>query len=373
MSSLNHVASEHNGDGETFEKLNYATFESRTVTWTSPSMFARLVASIQRALSSGPRWPTIAPNAPIALPAPVQYSSDEITYARREVMEVTDSRAAEAQAPESSTTGRSQGGFRAHLQGIGLHDLVTLQNLVKASGVFVVLSGDRTGTLHFARGQLVHAETADLIGDAAALELLSWREGEFINSERTTPERSTVMGTLDSLLSKLSKDDEVRTSEPPLTSATGVRRRVDGAGPSPASFRTTHQGLGNPSPAPARGLAAAATPGMAAGAPKAPTRAGEARPGVTNVLVSPHGAVLDGNGIDPDTLGSKVAYMSRLTELISQAMGSGDPRSVRVRNTSSELTMRRHADGHVSASLGPADPASEGAPPSSSPPSVRFP
>jgi hypothetical protein len=375
MRSLNHVASKRDGDGETFGKLNYATFESCTVTWIRPSMFARLVASLQRALGSGPRWPSIVPNAPIALPAPVQYSSDEITYARREVMEVNDSRSAEAQAPESSTTGRSQGGFRAHLQGIGLHDLVTLQNLVKASGVFVVLSGDRTGTLHFARGQLVHAETADLIGDAAALELLSWREGEFINSERTTPERSTVMGTLDSLLSKLSKDDDARPSEPPLTSATGVRRRIDGASPGPASFRTTHQGLGNPppTPAPARGLAAAATPGMAAGAPKAPTRAGEARPGITNVLVSPHGTVLDGNGVDADTLGSKVAYMSRLTELISQAMGSGDPRSVRVRSTVSELTVRRHADGHVSASLGPADPASEGAPPSSSPPSVRFP
>jgi hypothetical protein len=365
------VQSKRDGDGETFEKLNYATFESVTVIRTRPSMFARIVASIQRALN-GARWSSIAPNAPIASEAPVQYSSDGSTYVRREVMEVNDSRSAEAQAPDSSTTSRSQGGFRAHLQGIGLQDLLTLQNLVKASGVFVVLSGDRTGTLHFARGQLVHAETADLIGDAAAIEILGWREGEFINSERTSSERSTVTSTVDGLLSKLNKVEDERPSEPPLTSATGVRRRMEG--PGPASFRTTHQGLGAPNLAPARGLAAAATPGTAAGAPKAPTRAGEARPGVTNVLVNPHGALVDGNGADPDTLGSKVAYMARLTELISQAMGSGDPRSVRVRNTGSELTLRRHADGHVSASLGPADPASEAAPPSSSPPpSIRFP
>jgi uncharacterized protein DUF4388 len=332
-------------------------------------MFARLAASFQRALVGEGR-PSTTTNAPIALRTPLQYSSGEITYAKPEVIVVTDSRSADAQAPDSSTTGRSQGGFRAHLQGIGLHDLVALQNLVKASGVFVVLSGERTGTLHFVRGQLVHAEMADLIGDAAALEILGWREGEFINSERTTSERATVTASIESLLSRLGKDDDSMPSEPPLTSATGVRRRMEGA----ASFRTTHLGLGAPGLPPARRLAAAATPGMAAGAPKSPNRAGDARPGFTNVLVSPHGALLDGNGADPDTLGSKVAFMARLTEQISQAMGSGDPRAVRVRDACSELVLRRHADGHVSGSLGPADPASDAPPPSSSPPpSVRFP
>ena len=93
--------------------------------------------------------------------------------------------------------------------------------------------------------------------------------------------------------------------------------------------------------------------------------------GVTNVLISPNGALLDGNGPDPESLGSKVAYMARLTELISQAIGSGDTRSVKVRHVGTELLVRRHADGHVSAALGPADPASDGPPPSSPPP-MRF-
>jgi hypothetical protein len=123
---------------------------------------------------------------------------------------------------------------------------------------------------------------------------------------------------------------------------------------------------------PGRRLAAAATPGVAALAPKTPTRAGDARAGVTNVLVSPHGVILDGNGPDSDSLGSKVAYMARLADLISQAMGSGDTRSVKVRCPASELLMRRHADGHVTATLGPADSSSDAPPPSSAPPSVRF-
>jgi hypothetical protein len=275
---------------------------------------------------------------------------------------VTDSSSAEPQGPDSATV-RPQGGFRAHLQGVGLHDLVMLQNLVRASGVFVVLSGDRTGALHFSRGQLLHAETGELVGDAAALEILAWREGEFINSERAIPELTSVASSLDSLLLRLAKEvDDVRPSEPPLSSATGVRRRMEG----PSSFRTTHQGLGMPNPPATRQLAAAATPGTAAGAHKLPARAGEARMGVTNVLLGPQGNLEDGNGIDPETLGARVAYMSRLTDLIGQAMGSGDTRSVRVRNPSSELILRRYADGHVSASLGPADPSSD-APPASSP------
>jgi hypothetical protein len=164
--------------------------------------------------------------------------------------------------------------------------------------------------------------------------------------------------------------DEARPSEVPLTTSTGVRRRMEGQ----SVFRTTHLGLGVPNPPATRRLAAAATPGMAALAPKTPTRAGEARPGLTNVLISPHGAIVDGNGPDSDALGSKVAYMARLTDLISQAMGSGDTRSVKVRSAGNDLLLRRHPDGHVSATLGPADPSSDAPPPSSPPPpSVRFP
>ena len=300
--------------------------------------------------------------------------------------------APETRAPDSAAIGRAEPGFRAHLQGIGLHDLVLLQNLVRASGIFMVLSGDRTGSLHFARGQLLHAETGELTGDAAALEILSWREGEFINSERTVPEKTTVVASLDALLLRLAREvDEPRPPEPPLTTATGVRRRMEG----PSAFRTTHQGLGFPAQAvtapgvaaqgmPAQGvpsqapssqrLAAAATPGVAALAPKTPTRAGEPRGGVTNVLVAPHGALIDGNGADAEMLASKVAYMARLTDLVGQTMGAGETRSVKVRMTGSELLVRRYSDGHVSASLGPVDPNADAPPPPSSPvpPSVSF-
>jgi hypothetical protein len=284
------------------------------------------------------------------------------------VTQVNDSNDVDTQAPDSSTTSGPRSGFRAHLQSVGLHDLVMLQNLVRASGTFVVLSGDRTGTLCFSRGQLVHAEVLDLVGEAAALEILSWRDGEFINVDRATPERHTLSASLESLLLRLARDaDEVRVSEPPLTTTTGVRRRRT---PDAAAARATHQALGLPS-TPPRGLAAAATPGTAAPAPKAPLRAGEPRNGVTNVLLSPPGALIDGNGPEREALGARAAYMIRLAELAGQAMGAGEARAIQVRHPSTVLWLRRDADGHVSASYGAADAVLDGAP--APPPSVRYP
>lgn len=277
-----------------------------------------------------------------------------------------DSSSADTQASDSPADGGAQAGFRAHLRDIGLHDLVRLQGLVRASGVFVVLCGARTGSLHFARGELLHAETEGLTGDVAALEILSWREGEFINSERDVPETTTVGASLESLLLRVAKgSDGSHPSEPPLTTATGVRRRMEG----PGSFRSTHPGLGVPTSVQmTQRLAAAATPGVAALVPRTPARAGEPRHGVTNVLIAPHGVLIDGNGADPDSLGSQAAYLARLTDLVGLAMGAGDTRSLKVRTPSSELLVRRYADGQVSATLSPVDPSADASPSPSTPP-----
>lgn len=298
---------------------------------------------------------------------------------------MNESSSAEPQAPESSVLSRADSGFRAHLQGVGLHDLVMLQNLVRASGVFVVLSGDRTGTLHFSRGQLLHAETHELSGNAAALEILSWSEGEFINSERASREEPTVTASLESLLLDLATQSAAPRVDPPLSSATGVRRRMEGA----EEFRTTRLGLGDPG-APLRAAAAppgvgspsgvfvaapagASVPAATSGVLPATSSPGTAEPihGMTNVMLSPLGALVDANGIDADQLGAKAARIAQLTDLIGEAMGSGDTRSIKVRAAGIELLVRKHPDGRLSASLGPADPAADRTAASAAPPSAR--
>jgi len=124
-------------------------------------------------------------------------------------------------APEAL---RPRPGFTAHLTGMSLTDLVRLQSLTEASGVFLVVSGERSGVLHFSHGQLFHAETREQRGDAAALEILAWAEGEFIRSERPPASHVSVLATLDSLLSTALGVTRVSNASRSMA-ATGIRRR----------------------------------------------------------------------------------------------------------------------------------------------------
>ena len=121
---------------------------------------------------------------------------------------------------ESLVPSRAAAGFRAHLQGVSLHDLVMLQHLTRASGVYVVLSGERSGVLHFSGGTLFHAETAEQTGNLAAVEILSWPDGEFITSTQAAADRASVSLSIEDLLG--SREGSI-PSEPPLTSSTGIR------------------------------------------------------------------------------------------------------------------------------------------------------
>lgn len=233
----------------------------------------------------------------------------------------------------------SPAGFRAHLQGVHLHDLMLLEQRRGSSGVFVVLSGDCSGSLHFEHGQLVHAETQELAGDVAAIEILSWGHGEFIASQRAPEQLRTVSMSLQGLLERLNG-----AMEPPLTTATGIRRRP-GA--------TTQPGLAAAAPGGPSTLAAAATPGVAA-VPPSP-RAAETG-ATTNVLVSARGEIVNAQGPNAEALAGRISYLARLAELVGQAMGSGETRAFRVRDAREELSARRYGDGSLSGASSTLDP-----------------
>lgn len=215
-----------------------------------------------------------------------------------------------------------------------------LQSLAGASGVFLVRSGDKVGLLHFARGQLFHAETREQRGDAAVLEILSWEAGEFVNSDQPLSGNATVSSSLDMLLTRAQQDaDGPNSLESQPTTATGIRRR------SAESM--------------ARDLRAAATPGTAAAAaPRRTNRFAEGR-GIASALLSPLGDLVDGHGLDPEGLAIRVAYVARLSELIGQAMGSGQARALRVRGADTELSVQRHPDGHLLGTLSASDTNTE--------------
>lgn len=257
---------------------------------------------------------------------------------------------------ESPASQRPPPGFTAHLSGMSLTDLVRLQNTTETSGVFLVVSGERSGMLHFSSGRLFHAETRERRGDAAALEILSWSGGEFIRSERALASSTTVSATLDSLIATALGITATVQGPRSASTSTGIRRRADSAAVEWAQLDSQHVNSQHEPAAPMsealkgppdRDLRAAATPGIAA-AP-APRRANRAPDGRTlaSALVSPLGDLVDGQGPDAESLATRVAYLTRLSELIGQALGSGEARSLRARYADSELSLQPHSDGNV--------------------------
>jgi hypothetical protein len=229
-------------------------------------------------------------------------------------------------------------GFTAHLAGMSLTDLVRLQAITDASGVFLVVSGERSGMLHFAQGQLFHAETRDLRGDAAALEILAWVAGEFIHSERPLAGTATVSAPLDTLLAQALGLTGLSSSSHAMD-ATGVRRRAESrAGAAEPGDRVASA---------TRDLRAAATPGIAAAqAPRRSSKLPEGR-ALASALLSPLGDLVEGRGDGAEALATRVAYVTRLSEVIGQAMGSGETRALRVRYADSELAIQPRSDGHI--------------------------
>jgi hypothetical protein len=264
--------------------------------------------------------------------------------------------------PESFAPSRTPG-FRAHLQGVSLHDLVMLQHLTRASGVYLVLAGQRSGALHFVQGTLVHAEisegAASAVGNRAAVEILSWPGGEFVTSTQRIAERASVSLSLDELLGP------PEDGAGPRPTATGIRRRL--SVPAGESAGEPQRALEGAEPKRAVTLATAATPGTALTTPRLMARTELC--GEVQVLVSARGEIVDSRGPGAESLAARVAYVARLAELIGQAMGSGEVHGLRVRGSAGELSVRRRADGHIAAAFGVVD-AIEATPSTPKPPSL---
>lgn len=221
---------------------------------------------------------------------------------------------------------RPSGGFRAHLQGVSLHDLIQVENLARSTGVFVVLSGDRVGYLHVLDGELIHAEGEGLTGEAAALEILSWSEGEFRNCERLLAQARTVRASLQGLLLRLAKaSDEQRHVDSSL--ATTATRRKDGS---------LVKAVGAPGSVTQRVPVVSRAARLSAD--------GESR---AEVLLSERGELLDGRGYGYDELASQVAYTARLAELVAGSLGAGDARALEVRGKANEVLVRWLPNGNV--------------------------
>ena len=69
--------------------------------------------------------------------------------------------------------------LRGNLESISLMDVVQLLNVNRKTGKLIVNQGKMSGMLFVLNGDVVHAETPQVLGESAAFEILEWDRGEF--------------------------------------------------------------------------------------------------------------------------------------------------------------------------------------------------
>ncbi len=103
-------------------------------------------------------------------------------------------------------------GFQAQIRGASLWDLVQIECLARKHRVVRVTTLGNVGYLYFDAGNIVHAATPDLAGEAAAFEMLGWNQGTFESCERQWPENPTITISWQTLLLRAAqmKDEQGR-------------------------------------------------------------------------------------------------------------------------------------------------------------------
>jgi hypothetical protein len=259
-------------------------------------------------------------------------------------------------------------GFHAFLRHANLHNLLQIESLSRTTGVFLVVSGGSRGYLHLADGELVHAETGRLSGEAAAAEILSWQDGEFKSCERTLAPVRTVHSSVQSLLVRLATASDEAQAARPHQSSRVVRRPLDQEAPTetylPAAVPPgvlpaiaaipSRAAVAVPGPAeraPAE-VPPVATPRSVAPPPLPPLPLPRSEPtSVADVVLSAAGEVIQGRGAATEEFAARVAYAARLADLIGRAIRSGTPRALELRGKSTQTIVHWQADGNLSASL----------------------
>lgn len=91
-------------------------------------------------------------------------------------------------------------GFSASLSAASLADLVQLECLSGTTCVARITAAEEVGYLYFRGGRIVHAVSASNIGEAAALEILSWDSGSFEMCNAGWPDSDSIHAPFQSLL-----------------------------------------------------------------------------------------------------------------------------------------------------------------------------
>ena len=102
-----------------------------------------------------------------------------------------------------------QKGFKGSVSDFQLSDLIQLNCLGRLTSALKINSEDDSGILYFQEGNITHAETTRLEGEAAFYYIMSWQGGEFQVIRNHTSNRDTInKGWQSLLLESLRRIDE---------------------------------------------------------------------------------------------------------------------------------------------------------------------
>jgi hypothetical protein len=217
-------------------------------------------------------------------------------------------------------------GFQAQLRGASLWDLVQIECLARKHRVVRVTTVGNVGYLYFDDGDIVHAATLELEGEAAAFEMLHWSQGTFETCERNWPEHPSITISWQALLLRAAqiKDEYGRAKVLSLPS----KDRVDHQG---ASITVESQ------------MTMKAPPGDTGNGSNAHWNVEDFE---VAVRLGPSGDVLASRG-PTEEFADIVAYTARLVDILGELLGLEGFRGLECTFKHGRCLLLREADGSI--------------------------
>lgn len=133
---------------------------------------------------------------------------------------------------ESLIGREAQAGFRG-VQSKSLVDIIQLECISQNSTVLKIVNGWRNGRIWIQNGEVVHATTDELSGEAAFRRILSWKAGGFESLPAEPNQPRTIYNSYQGLLLETAQaQDEAQNNAVPVTDADsplGLLGKVPGA------------------------------------------------------------------------------------------------------------------------------------------------
>jgi hypothetical protein len=220
-------------------------------------------------------------------------------------------------------------GFDVRLSGASLWDLVQMECQARVRRVFQVIGEGGIGYLYLAGGRVVHAATAHLAGEPAALEILSWANGSFRPCERVWPAAESVQSSIEAMILEVARRRDEQGASKLLAFPGGGQEEmelleIEEEGK--ADMRTTTTIEQPPIPPGAR-----SEPG-----PDFPVM----------LRLASNGAIVKNNG-GSEELAEAIAYAQRLVQLTGELLGLDPFVAMECVSSGGRTFMFAEADGDV--------------------------